>query len=199
MLYSVYIYVGCRCTCSLTTIMCQHCSCLVHFHYSNMLTISPVWSVWSTPSHSPIRLGGGRRSCFCNLTYQYDRHPLTVSQSQPPTPTPEWWGGRRWFCRLSKSSPSCTFRSTMLCDHENIFLFIEKIVVVKWFVQLKKIMYTVNELIFLSKPNRIICPLSLYFLVKVLICRCRLFLSSQEESLTIPLRNKKRFDLWSER
>ena len=59
--------------------------------------------------------------------------------------------------------------------------------------------YTVNELIFLSKPNRIICPLSLYFLVKVLICQCRLFFSSQEESLTIPLRNKKGFDLWSER
>ena len=50
--------------------------------------------------------------------------------------------------------------------------------------------YTVNELIFLSKPNRIICPLSLYFLVKVLICQCRLFFSSQEESLTVPLRNK---------
>ena len=156
MLYSVYIYIGCRCTCSLTTLMCQHCSCLVHFHHRNMLTISSVWSVWSTPSHSPNRLGGGERSCFCNLTYQYDRHPLTVSQSQPPTPTPEWWGGRRWFCQLSKSSPSCTFRSTMLCDHENVFIFIEKIVV-KWFVQL----CTVNELIFLSKPYRFI-----------VLCRC---------------------------
>ena len=50
--------------------------------------------------------------------------------------------------------------------------------------------YTENELIFLSKPNRIICPLSLYFLVKVFICRCRLFFSSQEESLTILLKNK---------
>ena len=51
MLYSVFIYVGCRCTCSLTTLMCQHCSCLVHFYHRNMLTNSSVWSVWSTPSH----------------------------------------------------------------------------------------------------------------------------------------------------
>ena len=172
--------------------MCQHCSCLVHFHHRNMLTISSVWSVWSTPSHNPNRLGGGERSCLLLQSHisvwSAPSHSLTIS-----TPQPDPLGGEEGGDSAGSASRRQAAHFAPLCSvTKNWKLFFIVI-----FTAEKD--YIVNELIFLSKPNRFICPLSLYFLVKVFICRFRLFFSSQEESLTIPLRNKKRFDLWSER
>ena len=162
--------------------MCQHCSCLVHFHHRNMLTISSVWSVWSTPSHRGER---GVASAISHISMIG-----TLSQSHNLNPPS---GGEEGGDSAGSASRRQAAHFAPLCSVTNNWKH--------FFIMIctAEKDYIVNELIFLSKPNRFICPLSLYFLVKVFICRCRLFFRCQEESLTIPLRNKKQFDLWSER